>query len=840
MNIILIIFVVIVIILIYLVNKKTERFVPDLSSLITDSRKNTRKNFNVLMNIDNICQNGLTDTHIFQGRNHYFLKNGKPVSKIYIKDKIEIPESWSGIDLLAKHTNNRLFVIKDTKVFFVDDFNTTYELSDLYPNIKSLKYKGIIQLNGDTLFFYDDKIITYNNTNNTYSTNNLYTGIPEDYSRVFEWYLEPTKDKPLPILIFIRNGHYFRYNLNTNSIINTVGLKFNGFFPVKKGLMEFTTLGNKGLFGPRSNDILKTALDVTIKDGVQKIEITEKQAGNYRMEVVGAGQDNGGFGARIFTDLTLNSGDNLEIAVGQSGLRLPSQETHNESVTNNLNVLASSSGSGATIVKLNNKPIAIAGGGGGFSSGLLNPPPNCNGSVTDIVSKSIISIPIKKIVFQTPPKMFTIENNDIEYTKRYGTEYIFSQPIIYYTINYTQSKENNVILIDANDNKIVIDKNITRLTPQVVLIQALKFTPLSLRNSTEPVKNLFCKEGNSLLTSNNLNKTGSMEKIPGNVILYGGFNGGGVSSMNIKTAIPHCGGGGGAKGGNSALNSFSLDNMGNEHVIKSTDDNNIVIDNKNKVHIPVTAGSGGSSFIDSPFETSNFNSGFNSKHGTVLLIKHEEYHNSDIVPEEEENDISLQHQMRSKNYLLSSYKGEINKNRIVNKIQLDRDYNFNQLRVKILFNLDDVTTEQLSKSTVETKIKIQPVFYVVHKQQLLRYDLPNDNALLDTIRPINILHNVPFNEELQKDTNKLSKILTDNLLGGEISYTGKVDINNETLDYQNFYHIKDNTDLAPTELYFIMETPITGVSYNMITIQCNNESMGQYDYLFNKILKKSD
>ena len=114
------------------------------------------------------------------------------------------------------------------------------------------------------------------------------------------------------------------------------------------------------------------------------------------------------------------------------------------------------------------------------------------------------------------------------------------------------------VIIIINDNKIVIDKNITRLTPQVVLIQALKFTPLSLRNSTDPVKNMFCKEGNSLFTSNNLNKTGSMEKIPGNVILYGGFNGGGVASMNIKTAIPHSGGGGGAKGGNSALNSLNL------------------------------------------------------------------------------------------------------------------------------------------------------------------------------------------------------------------------------------------------------------------------------------------
>ena len=31
---------------------------------------------------------------------------------------------------------------------------------------------------------------------------------------------------------------------------------------------------------------------------------------------------------------------------------------------------------------------------------------------------------------------------------------------------------------------------------------------------------------------------------------------------------------------------------------------------------------------------------------------------------------------------------------------------WNQERVKILFNLDDVTTEQLSKSTVETNIKM--------------------------------------------------------------------------------------------------------------------------------------
>ena len=89
--------------------------------------------------------------------------------------------------------------------------------------------------------------------------------------------------------------------------------------------------------------------------------------------------------------------------------------------------------------------------------------------------------------------------------------------------------------------------------------------------------------------------------------------------------------------------------MWEQHVIKSTDDNN---DDDNKVHIPVTAGSR-FIFID-PFETSNFNSGFGK--GTVLLIKHEEYHNSDIVPEEEEN-MFFTASNAFKELLLLNYKG---------------------------------------------------------------------------------------------------------------------------------------------------------------------------------------
>ena len=141
--------------------------------------------------------------------------------------------------------------------------------------------------------------------------------------------------------------------------------------------------------------------------------------------------------------------------------------------------------------------------------------------------------------------------------------------------------------------------------------------------------------------------------------------------------------------------------------------------------------------------------------------------------------------MRSKNYLLSHYTGILSKNRIINKISLDRNYNFNQLRVKILFSLNDVTTNNLNQA-LGRFIKIQPVFFIAGKRQILRYDLPDDNALLDTIVPENILHDTEFNEELEKDTNKLSSILTKNLYSVSIENGGKVDINSDTLEYTNF------------------------------------------------------
>ena len=92
--------------------------------------------------------------------------------------------------------------------------------------------------------------------------------------------------------------------------------------------------------------------------------------------------------------------------------------------------------------------------------------------------------------------MFTVTETGKQtpFTKKYDTEYIFREPLLDYNINYDQGKKDEVTVVDVNDNKIEISRLITRLTPHFVLTQSpLKYTPLSLRNCIEPIKNLLCR-----------------------------------------------------------------------------------------------------------------------------------------------------------------------------------------------------------------------------------------------------------------------------------------------------------------------------------------------------------
>ena len=81
--------------------------------------------------------------------------------------------------------------------------------------------------------------------------------------------------------------------------------------------------------------------------------------------------------------------------------------------------------------------------------------------------------------------------------------------------------------------------------------------------------------------------------------------------MDIKQAIPHAGGGGGAKGGNSALNDFVTDINGKNHKIVFSENRDIIVDDKYKFHTPVSVASGGSSFIESSFSNKHFSGNFN-------------------------------------------------------------------------------------------------------------------------------------------------------------------------------------------------------------------------------------
>ena len=109
--------------------------------------------------------------------------------------------------------------------------------------------------------------------------------------------------------------------------------------------------------------------------------------------------------------------------------------------------------------------------------GLYNAPENCQSLSTTKKSESLVLIPIMKVVFSVPPKMFTLSGNNTNYTTRNQTEYIFKEPLINYVIDLQQKME-DVILIDLNGNKIKIDGTVSRLTPVIVLVQALKYTPL--------------------------------------------------------------------------------------------------------------------------------------------------------------------------------------------------------------------------------------------------------------------------------------------------------------------------------------------------------------------------
>lgn len=108
---------------------------------------------------------------------------------------------------------------------------------------------------------------------------------------------------------------------------------------------------------------------VTINtQGIQ--EWTVPTSGNYAIEVYGArGGGNGGYGAYVYGEFSLNSGQTLKILVGQMGLAAPNQ-------------VGNGGGGGSYVVDVTNTPLIIAGGGGGTAHNESNGSYNLIGGST--------------------------------------------------------------------------------------------------------------------------------------------------------------------------------------------------------------------------------------------------------------------------------------------------------------------------------------------------------------------------------------------------------------------------------------------------------------------------
>lgn len=130
-----------------------------------------------------------------------------------------------------------------------------------------------------------------------------------------------------------------------------------------EGIREFTTCGEEGRFGP-SQQACDVAYDGTLLEGEISIDVegiqrwTVPQTGTYEITTYGARAGlasdaaDPGAGAVIQAELSLEEGEELHVAVGQTG------------VDGEINTGA---GGGTFVFDANDNPLVIAGGGGGVS-----------------------------------------------------------------------------------------------------------------------------------------------------------------------------------------------------------------------------------------------------------------------------------------------------------------------------------------------------------------------------------------------------------------------------------------------------------------------------------------
>lgn len=556
---------------------------------------------------------------LYNGEYHKFSKNKYTLldnnCKI-IKPLNNLNNSWKIPNL--KISGGFYNYKNNTINFIIENYIYIYNLTNnkLIKSIKfSLFFKNKIKHDIDTVYFYINDNIYIINNNICYifnlKSNSL---IKKKVTDVFSDIPKKSKIKNCFInynCIFSKNplcGIYVIYDKK----YNIYEYENNKFTIYKKAL----DLSNYNFY--------KNTIQFHLKYQMPKLaNFNFQYTGNYRIYLVGAGHENGGFGGCVINDLYFKNGEKIDIILGETGNRIPLKDelidnSESYDIINKLEKNGSCAGCGASLIIFDNKILMIAGGGGGWSSEIVISPQRANSKYYNIsrgktremketYNDNSFVFPLKKIVIKSAnyKKKLNIKiNNKISslYKKIYNNENtIIEFDTILSDYNIILDDYYNLNIYDDSDNKYEIyEKKLNSDT----IIKILSDKNL-IKNQTNPSFN--GKDINLIEKLGFIDTISNDKNDKNNINLKGGFGGGGNSLVNKFTKIINCGGGGGYKGGKGFF--YEKD----------------YLRNKLKYPYEFVYGFGGSSYIENiNIETKEllqdfYNNEYNNKNGYIIM-----------------------------------------------------------------------------------------------------------------------------------------------------------------------------------------------------------------------------
>lgn len=622
-----------------------------------------KQNKEIPSQIDGICNCKNDYVHIFKNKEYWKIKNGEIIEYNDNAQKIwNWP--WGNIDTCVYDPNSKnILFIKDNEIYTSDKKRRT--LNQYFKTQIPKKFNCVISYNNSFFFLKDDVYYEYKNQkiSQQQKISNKWKNIPNNIQAAFINNNHIVEGVPYGMPCFVKDGIYYSYNVKDNSIQKKY---------IKTGLVNnlkkevFSCLNGKGNIGPKDYMTVRynTKL-VNIKDELQHYKIPSD--GLYRIVAIGAG--NGGRGGKVFGDYELKKNDSLKILVGQQGTKLPMSNDIHDTTLPKTN---SCSGSGASVVYCNDKILLTAGGGGGWCSEIFDPPSsshsvplvyrdnvyishkkNCrklnyiikkikieslNNSSKIIVKNIEVSDDVNIVEFpklKLDKKDYMCETDYSSYLNKPYIDIEFKYPktdinmLLDYEIVSNKKTNNTITFYDHNDN--IISKIINfnkkyknhKITSNLIVSHSLGYMPKCIIDNNKEVS----RNGGNLALCKNIddfNKNSSIVNSK-NVILKGGFGGGGACETNLKSNINNCGGGGGFMGGHGINLDLSKDFENSTYFIQENKDK-LILDNDKSISIPLASGSGGSSFVRqmNPLYgdySKYFINDYNEGNGKVEIIK---------------------------------------------------------------------------------------------------------------------------------------------------------------------------------------------------------------------------